>query len=230
MENNRATIISLLIAAVLIGGALVYAGLSSGNRTGQGGAAAGQSSTHSAAAPTSANEPYLGSPHAPLTLYYWRDFQCPFCAKFDTQTLPALVSEYVNTGKLRVVFKDFVFLGPDSETAAEMSRAVWASASSSYDQWQQSIYASQGKENSGWASEQNLLTITATIPGVDVNKVIALMNENSSTYRTAANTDYVEGQQFGISATPGFWINGQSFSGDQPLAFFQQVINADLTK
>ncbi|MBI2023890.1 thioredoxin domain-containing protein [Candidatus Giovannonibacteria bacterium] len=63
------------------------------------------------------NEPFIGDPNAPVTIAYWSDFQCPFCQRFEQNTLPTLVDQYVKTGKVKIVFKDFQFLGPDSQDA-----------------------------------------------------------------------------------------------------------------
>lgn len=179
-------------------------------------------------APTSAGEPYIGSPSAPLTMYYWHDFQCPDCDHFDLQTLPSLVSEYVNTGKLRIVFKDFVIFGPDSDTAAAVGRAVWAAAPSRFYAWEHAVYEHQGKPRSGWATRGALLELTKSVPGINVARVSTLLNRNAARYQQAVAADKVEGQRFGIKGTPGFWVNGQAFDGAQPLAFFQQILNADL--
>jgi len=172
----------------------------------------------------------MGSAQAPLTLYYWHDFQCPDCERFDTQTLPALVSEYVKTGKLRIVFKDLVIFGADSQTAAEVSRAVWAVAPSKYYDWQHTVYQRQGSERSGWASRANLLAITKSVPGIDVAKVSAHLDRNAASYRASADADHAEAQRFGIKGTPGFWIDGQAFSGAQPLSLFRQILNAHLAR
>ena len=229
MTNNRTTIIAIVIGVMVIGGALAFAAVWPG-RSGSAGSAGSGGNAPQATAPSIGNDPFIGSASAPLTLYYWHDFQCPFCARFDTEVLPALVTKYVDAGTLRIVFKDLVFIGPDSQTAAAMSHAVWAAAPAQYDAWQQAVYAHQQAENSGWASEANLLAITRTVPGINVSTVTSLMREHSSTYAAAIQADAAEGTQSGISATPGFWIDGQAISGAQPLSFFETVINADLAK
>lgn len=180
------------------------------------------------AAPGAHNEPFIGSPKAPLTLYYWHDYQCPTCRAFDTQTLPSIFADDVKAGKLRIVFKDLILFGPDSVTAAEMARAVWAVAPARFYDWQHTLYLRQGVERSGWASRAHLLAITGSVPGIAVDKVTAQMDREDSTYRAAIAADQAEARRFGIRGTPGFWINGQAFSGAQPLAFFQQIFEADL--
>ena len=55
------------------------------------------------------DDPIIGSPNAPITIIEFSDFQCPFCARFHIQTLPAIMNEYVNDGKVKLVFRDFQF-------------------------------------------------------------------------------------------------------------------------
>ncbi len=222
MNQQRSLAISILASAVIVAGAIVYVGIAS-----HGGSA---NAENGVAAPSAEHDPYIGNPSAPLTLYYWRDFQCPFCSKFDTQTLPSLVAEYVNTGKLRIVFKDFVFLGSDSATAAGMSHAVWEASPSNYYAWQHAVFSAQGAEGSGWASPANLIAITKSVPGLDATNIVALINKNGSSYQADINADYLDAQRLGIQGTPGFWLDGQAFSGAQPVGFFEQIINADLAR
>ena len=67
-----------------------------------------------------ADAPSLGRADAPVTLVEFSDFQCPFCGRFFATTLPALKQDYIDTGKLRYVFRDFPLdqLHPNARTAA----------------------------------------------------------------------------------------------------------------
>src|SRR3989338_7067738 len=67
----------------------------------------------------------IGKKDAPLTMTYWFDYQCPFCKQFEVTVMPTLIKDYVNTGKMKIVLKDYPFLRQDSQTAAEYSHAVW---------------------------------------------------------------------------------------------------------
>lgn len=96
----------------------------------------------------------LGRPGAPYTLVEFADLQCPFCARFDRNVLPAVIERFVRPGKLRIELRPVAFLGPDSSTGAaatvaagEQDRA-WQFA----DLW----YRNQGPENSGYATPQFL--------------------------------------------------------------------------
>ena len=66
----------------------------------------------------------LGNPDAPVTLVEYVDLQCPYCAEWAVRTFPVLVSDYVRTGKLRIVFHGLAFIGPDSDTALRTALAA----------------------------------------------------------------------------------------------------------
>ena len=120
-QNKHSIPIAVIIAGVLIAGAIFY---SSGKNkiTNNPYPQAGTVDINDV---DMTNEPFIGNTDAPVTLAYWADFQCPFCKRFDLQTLPTLVNQYVKNGKLKVIFKDFQFLGPDSQTAGLAAKAVW---------------------------------------------------------------------------------------------------------
>ena len=61
----------------------------------------------------------LGKADAPVTVYLYEDFQCPFCGQFSREMFPRLVNDYVRDGEARLVSETMVFLGPDSVTAAK---------------------------------------------------------------------------------------------------------------
>lgn len=175
-----------------------------------------------------ANAPFVGNTDAPLTMFYWRDFQCPYCHQFEQATLPAIIEKYVKTGQVKIYFKDFAFLGPDSQTVALVSRAVWESAPSRYFDWKVAILNAQGTEPSGWASLENVIAVTGKVSGIDANRVSGLVNSKQGEYQQIMDTDKAEAQSAGINGTPGFVIGNQIIAGAEPLANFEQAIAAQL--
>lgn len=176
------------------------------------------------------NEPYIGDLNAPVVMAYWMDYQCPFCRRFETETLPTLIEKYVNTGKLRIVFKDFQFLGEDSTTAGLAENAVWETAPQSFGAWQKAMYENQDDENGGWGKKEDIIALARTIPGIDADQVSLLMDQKKEAYQKELDEDNSEGAKFGVSGTPGFVIGDQSVSGAQPLSTFTQIIDALLKK
>jgi len=176
-------------------------------------------------------DPYIGSPTAPVTMALWFDYQCPFCKKLDTETVSQLDTDYVKTGKLRIVFKDFQFLGNDSDTAAVFARALWELYPDKFYAWYQAMYGAQDEEgDQGFGDLPSIETLTKTIPGIDVDKVVALMNQKKDAYTQAVAADRAEGSALGVNGTPAMIIGTQLLSGAQPYSTVKAAVDAELAK
>lgn len=110
----------------------------------------------------------LGSPDAPVTVVEYADLQCPYCAQWSRDVFPAVVRDYVRTGRVRIVFRGLAFLGPDSETALRAALA----AGEQDRLWDvvHGLYARQGHENSGWVTTDLLRGLVYT--GVDTDRML----------------------------------------------------------
>lgn len=168
--------------------------------------------------------PMIGSPTAPLTMAVWFDYQCPYCKSFELQTISQLKREYVDTGKLRIVFKDFQFQGPDSTNTALFGRAMWEAYPEHHHKW---LTAVAGITDETLA---NVKALAAQIDGVDADRVERLMNEKKAQYQAAIDADYDEGIGFGIQGTPGSILGTTFINGAQPYAVVKAAVDAQLTK
>ena len=109
---------------------------------------------------------WLGEPTAPVVLVEYVDLQCPYCAEFSRRTLPALIVDYVRTGKVRILFRGLAFLGPDSLTALR-----WTFGAAGQDRlWNVLglLLRAQRRENSGWVTPGLLASVAAAVPGLRV--------------------------------------------------------------
>ena len=172
-------------------------------------------------------EPFVGNPKALVTMAYWFDYQCPFCKRFDEDTITKLMKNYVNTGKVKIVFKDFQFLGPDSQTAGLAGRAVWEVAPDKFYSWHKAMYEKQDGENSGWGNKADILALTKSL-GIDSVKVGQLMISKAEEYQKIIDADKIEGTSFGIKGTPGSIIGRNIISGAQPYDSVKQLIELAL--
>jgi protein-disulfide isomerase len=113
----------------------------------------------------------LGSPKAKVTMIEFADPQCPYCRQYELDTLPAIVRDYVRSGKVKLVYFGIQIVGPNSEQGL---RAVYA-AGLQDKLWNFShlLYQSQGAENSGWITDDLLRRIGDSIPGFDTEKMMA---------------------------------------------------------
>jgi protein-disulfide isomerase len=233
MESNNTLLMagSVIIAGLLIAGAVFWNGQHPGSGT------AGSAGTGAAPSVNIANiktdgSPFIGDPNAPVTVAFWSDFQCPFCKMFEVQTLPQIVQNYVNAGKVKVVFMDFPFLGPDSTVDGEYARAVWALYPSQYFAWRSALFTDQPQENSLNAADNLawLKKVSNSVSGIEFAKLTAEVAANQATYDAAMNADKAQGTANGINATPSFIIGTQLISGAEPYAAFQQALDAALAK
>ncbi len=174
------------------------------------------------------NEPYYGDANAKVTLAYWSDFQCPYCKQFETTTMQTILTAYVSTGKVKLVFKDFQFLGQDSLTAALYARAVWELYPKEYFPWREAMFNKQDAENGGFGDEASVKALTATISGIDVNKVVSQIATKQSQYQAEIQNDRAEGAKLGVTGTPGFITGKQLISGAATISAFSQAIDPQL--
>jgi protein-disulfide isomerase len=225
---------AVIVAALIIAGAVIYGphGASTGDNIVAGGNAGG--AVPAAAANVDAKDvdvkgdPFIGKANAPLTVVYWFDYQCPFCHKFDKETLGQVVTNYVNTGKIKVVFKDFQFLGQDSYTMAVAARAVWEAYPDKYYAWREAIVNNAGDENSGYATPQFMSMVYSKVPGISEAKINALIAKNGTAYRAAIDADKQLGQQYGVNGTPGILVGNQKISGAASYATFTSKLDPQL--
>lgn len=171
------------------------------------------------------DDPRLGAADAPVTMFLFADYQCPFCARFETQGgLASLERDYVQTGKVQLVLKDDPFIGEDSWRAAIASQFVWRTDPQDFWAWSQGIYARQGAENSGWASADALAQHSAQWPAIDTAALRAALAAND---RSEARQDAREAQAHGVVSTPTLVIEGRAYNAND-LASVRAALDAAL--
>jgi protein-disulfide isomerase len=228
--------ISILAAAFMIGGAILFATLYRGGsapsgNTGTGNNGAATTTVNTAAAMTlGSRDAILGNANAKVTLVEYGDYQCPFCAQFFSQTEPQIIQNYVSTGKVRMVFRDYAFLGPESIAAAEAAQCaedqnkLWVYHDALYSA-KVADEGSGGGENDGFYNRAEFVKL-AQQTGLDVPTFTSCID----THKDAAivTQEKASGTTYGINSTPSFLINGTAITGAQPYNIFQQALDAAL--
>ncbi len=144
----------------------------------------------------------LGAPEAKVTLIEYADLQCPACRSFTLNVFPAIVDEFVRTGKVKTEFRGFPFIGSDSlkaqrfVLAAGLQNRLW--------QLQEALYRNQGRENAGWVTDELLRELAGEIPGLDVGRLFA--DAESNEVASTAETGLTEAQAAGIPGTPTLFV------------------------
>lgn len=150
----------------------------------------------------------LGRSDAPATLDVWEDYQCPGCGLYSTAMEPRLIREYVAPGRLRIVFRDYAFLGQESLDAAAAGRAAgnqgafWA-----YHDW---LFANQSGENRGAFRREVLVEIARRI-GLDVARFERDLDDPATAAAVAAERD--AGSSVPVNSTPTLVLNGRVIEG-----------------
>ena len=163
---------------------------------------------------------FRGDPNAPVTMIEFGDFQCPFCGRYASDTNPQVEEQYVKTSKVRFGFVNFAFLGSESTWAAEAAEC--ASDQNKYWEYHDKLYSSQGGENQGAFSKDNLKKFAQDL-GLDTQTFNNCLDTGK--YTSLIQGDTQLSSSLGVQSTPTFVINGQTVVGAQPFSVFQQTID-----
>lgn len=151
----------------------------------------------------------LGEQKAPVTLYEYGDLQCPVCKAYSEQILPQIIESKVKAGEVKIVFRNFVIIGPDSTPAG----AATIAAGKQGRGWSylELFYRNQGTENSGYVTPEFMESIAK---GAGV-KDLAKWNEERENKNIVAEMEKTtrEAQNFGFTGTPSFAIEGPHAKG-----------------
>ena len=168
--------------------------------------------------------PIMGDPNAPITILEWGDYQCTFCYKFHQNTLDVINEEFIKTGKVKVIFKDFPLNGPDSKLASEASYC--AHEQDKYWKYHDELYENWAGERTGWITREALSKFAESI-NLDMEKFNKCLDENK--YKNKINSIYEFGNEIGIDATPSFLVFNDEkiikIRGNQPLEVFLKTFD-----
>ena len=149
-----------------------------------------------------------GDPDAPVDLYYWTDYLCPFCAQFDQETLPAVGRNHVDTGEVRLVALSYPNIGEYSMPAAVWSRCVWSQVAAddpaAFWRWHASVFEAQPESGTDWADEETFTRITEETEGVPLGAVDDCRTSRTEEIRESMDPNVAVAQSSRIRGTPGF--------------------------
>jgi protein-disulfide isomerase len=170
--------------------------------------------------------PILGDPDAPITIVEYSDYQCPFCSRHYSQTYPLLQRNFIETGIVRYVFKDFPLtsIHPQAVEAAEAARcAREVGGDSAY--WEMHDRLFDGQD--AWSGNPEYLAVFEGYAAeLELDQTAFRECLDSGRYVNAITADLEEGAGFGVSGTPAFFVNGQPLQGAQPYEAFVALIEA----
>ena len=162
-----------------------------------------------------------GDTDAPVTIIEFSEYQCPFCKRYVDQTLTQIQEKYIDTGKVKYVFRDFPLSFHNNAKPAAIATECVREKGGDDAYWD---YHDVLFENNT-ALDSDSLKKYASDMGYDIAD--CLDNEK---YADEVDTDFKAGQAVGVQGTPAFFINGRFLSGAQPFSVFEKVIEEELAK
>jgi protein-disulfide isomerase len=175
------------------------------------------------------DDPMLGDANAKVTIIEFGDYQCPSCRLFWSDVEPRLKKDYIDTGKVKLVFRDFPIVEIHPEAIVAAMAAQCAADQGKYWQYHDKVFREQYNRGEGVI---RFKVADLKKWGADVRLDTAAFNAcvDSSRHQEEVTKDYMDGAGVGIQGTPMFFINGRVVGGAQPYPVFKKIIDEELKR
>lgn len=153
-------------------------------------------------------QPTLGDPDAPITVVEFGDFKCPSCKAWGETIYPQLISDYVETGKVKFSFINVLFHGEESKLGSLAAEAVYKQSPESYWSFHKELFKAQPSKNHDalWITNEKILEIANTVPTIDVQQLQGDL-ENQTGLESVDNDSKLV-KDFKVQSTPSIMVNG----------------------
>jgi protein-disulfide isomerase len=184
------------------------------------------------------DDPVLGLSDAKVTIIEFSDYECPFCKRYFDQTYPQIVKEYVDTGKVKIVYRDLPLSFHDPMATLEAVAANCARAQGddqTYFAYHDELFK-RTKSNGNGLTEADLSTIASDL-GLNLSEFSTCLADAKN--KEEVVKDLADASTVGATGTPTFFIGkttpsgtilGTKLVGAQPLEAFKKVIDEELKK
>lgn len=179
--------------------------------------------------PSIGNAPALGSDDAKVTIVEFGDYQCTWCHRWHEGTKDTLMADYVETGKVRFLFKDFPINDLSDRASSLAAEASYCAADQGkYWEYHDEVYTNWEGENTGWVTRASLEQFAENTGVSDMEKFSDCLD--SGRYAGIVRDNYNLARSVGLDATPSFivLIDGETpqlMRGAHPYSTFERVIN-----
>lgn len=178
------------------------------------------------------DDPIIGNSDAPITIIEFSDFQCPFCARFHTQTLPLILEEYIKQGKVKLVFRDFPIQSIHPNALPASVAAECANDQGKFREMHDILFEKQNEWNQLETTEAlSLFSEYASSMQLDQKTFDSCLT--SGKHIPEIQNDLNDGREYGVTGTPGFFVGNEKIGftelkGAQPFDSFKKIIDAQL--
>lgn len=177
------------------------------------------------------DDPVKGDRKARVVLVEFSDFQCPYCARFVRETLPEIDKNYIKTGKLKYVFRDFPITSAHKDALKAAMAAGCALDQGKYWEMHDRLFENQ--------TAFTVYNLTQNAEAIGLNKQTFQQCLNNNEYATEVQSDFADGTKAGVNQTPFFFLGLTEpnspkvkvltvIRGAKPYAVFKAAIDSAL--
>jgi protein-disulfide isomerase len=218
-KNKKVFIIGLVIAAIAISGilAMVSPSVRIHNLNNNNDQAAKALLIKEISNPTYPSAPALGSSKAKVTMVEFGDYQCHFCAAFQRDTKDSILRNFVNTGQVRFLFKDFTINDKPGDKASTLAAeaSYCAADQGKYWQYHDEIYKNSKGEYVAWVTKDILKQFASNVNIPNINKFSECLDSQNHSNIVEQNDNLAS--SIGLQATPSFILLSTGKSQQEPL-------------
>lgn len=168
----------------------------------------------------------LGDPSAPITMVEFSDYGCPFCRLYSSSAFPELKADYIDTGKIYYVFKDFPVVSSHPQAVIAAHAAECAGEQNKYWDMHGKLFATPDEWDTTEDVARSNFTRYAEVLGLDVNAFNQCIDQQRFADEIAQ--DFSEGRTLGLAGTPSFIINGKLLQGARPIEQLRPLLDREL--
>lgn len=237
MENNSSMIrwlsVSIIVASILISGSILY---SSSQKAGPANNN-GQQNPPGPVKVSMDDDAVLGAANAPVTMIEFSDYECPFCKRHFMEVFPDIKKEYIDTGKVKLVFRDYIAVPSHNPLATSQALAAQCAkelgGDGAYFAYHDAVFTKTTSNGAGMKLSD--LNVIAKDMALDTAKFQECLD--SQKYKAEIAKDQADGAAAGVNGTPSFFIgkstadgtiDGTMVEGAQPYAAFKAAIDKAL--
>jgi len=158
----------------------------------------------------------LGKADAPITIVEYASLSCSHCARFADAVLPKLKEKWIDTGKAKLILRDF----PLDEPALRAAMVARCAPPERFYTVIDGFFRAQSE----WAAERSKLKGVAVILGIKSQQFDTCLNDKALEDQVAQSR-LTAAQQLGVNSTPTFFINGKKYEGEPTIEAFEQLLS-----
>jgi len=180
------------------------------------------------------DDPMKGDPNAPITIIEFSDYECPFCGRFYANTLPLIEKNFINTGKVNFVYRDFPIQSIHPNAVPAAIAAECADDQDSFWSFHDMIF----ENNDTWSKLKGVSVLNefeqyAVTLGLNTEEFNTCLE--SGKHLDEVRNDLQDGQNYGVEGTPGFFIGNEKIgftkvSGAKPYPVFEEILEGMLAQ